>query len=47
MRTATPSPTAWGGVKELTGLDASQGEDRERLGLGIKAYRIIAPTLPR
>jgi len=34
-------------VKELTGLDPSQGEDRERLGLGIKAYRIIAPTLPR
>jgi sugar diacid utilization regulator len=34
-------------VKELTGLDPSLGEDRERLGLGIKAYRIIAPTLPR
>ena len=35
-------------VRELTGLDpASQGEDRERLGLGIKAYRIMAPTLPR
>ena len=36
-----------GRVKELTALDPSQGEDRERLGLGIKAYRIIAPTLPR
>jgi DNA-binding PucR family transcriptional regulator len=36
-----------GRVKELTGLDPGQGEDRERLGLGIKAYRIIAPTLPR
>jgi DNA-binding PucR family transcriptional regulator len=34
-------------VKELTGLDAAIGEDRERLGLGIKAYRLIAPTLPR
>jgi hypothetical protein len=22
-------------------------EDRERLGLGLKAYRIIAPRLPR
>jgi sugar diacid utilization regulator len=36
-----------GRVKELTGLDPTIGEDRERLGLGIKAYRIIAPTLPR
>ena len=34
-------------VKELSGLDPALGEDRERLGLGIKAYRIIAPTLPR
>jgi hypothetical protein len=32
-------------VRELTGLDPALGEDRERLGLGIKAYRIIAPTL--
>jgi hypothetical protein len=24
-----------------------QSEDRERLGLGLKAYRIIAPRLPR
>jgi DNA-binding PucR family transcriptional regulator len=34
-------------VRELTGLDPAAGEDRERLGLGIKAYRIIAPTLHR
>ncbi len=34
-------------VRELTGLDAAIGENRERLGLGIKAYRILAPTLPR
>lgn len=34
-------------VKELTGLDPALGEDRERLGLGIKAYRIIGPTLKR
>ena len=31
-------------VKELTGLDPTQSEDRERLGLGLKAYRIIAPA---
>jgi sugar diacid utilization regulator len=36
-----------GRVRELTGLDAAAGDDRERLGLGIKAYRLIAPTLPR
>jgi DNA-binding PucR family transcriptional regulator len=34
-------------VRELTALDPSLGEDRERLGLGIKAYRIIGPTLER
>ena len=34
-------------VKELSGLDAMQSEDRERLGLGLKAYRIISPRLPR
>jgi sugar diacid utilization regulator len=34
-------------VRELSGLDPSIGEDRERLGLGVKAYRILAPTLPR
>jgi DNA-binding PucR family transcriptional regulator len=34
-------------VKELTGLDPSGSEDRERLSLGLKAYRIIEPSLPR
>ena len=34
-------------VKELTGLDPMISEDRERLSLGLKAYRIVAPTLPR
>ncbi len=34
-------------VKELSGLDPMLSEDRERLGLGLKAYRIIAPRLPR
>jgi len=34
-------------VKDLTGLDPLRNEDRERLGLGLKAYRIIAPSLPR
>jgi sugar diacid utilization regulator len=34
-------------IKELTGLDPQISEDRERLGLGIKAYRILAPALPR
>lgn len=34
-------------VRELTGLDPGASEDRERLGLGIKAYRILAPALPR
>jgi sugar diacid utilization regulator len=34
-------------VQELTGLDPQLSEDRERLGLGIKAYRILAPALPR
>jgi PucR family transcriptional regulator, purine catabolism regulatory protein len=34
-------------VKDLTGLDPLRSEDRERLGLGLKAYRIIAPSLPR
>jgi hypothetical protein len=31
-------------VKELTSLDPMQSEDRERLGPGLKAYRIIAPA---
>ena len=34
-------------VKELTGLDPLRAADRERLGLGLKAYRIIAPRLQR
>jgi sugar diacid utilization regulator len=34
-------------VKELSGLDPLLSEDRERLGLGLKAYRIIAPRLHR
>lgn len=34
-------------VRELTNLDPMLSEDRERLGLGLKAYRIIAPRLPR
>jgi sugar diacid utilization regulator len=34
-------------VKELCGLDPMLSEDRERLGLGLKAYRIIAPRLPK
>ncbi|MEK6278320.1 MAG: helix-turn-helix domain-containing protein [Actinomycetota bacterium] len=34
-------------VRELSGLDPGASADRERLGLGIKAFRILAPTLPR
>jgi sugar diacid utilization regulator len=34
-------------IRDLTGFDPMRTEDRERLGLGLKAYRIIAPTLPR
>ncbi len=34
-------------VRELAALDPTLSEDRERLGLGLKAYRIIAPRLPR
>lgn len=34
-------------VRELTGLNPMESEDRERLGLGLKAYRIMAPRLPR
>jgi sugar diacid utilization regulator len=30
-------------VRELTGLDPGRCEDRERLGLGLKAYRILIP----
>jgi DNA-binding PucR family transcriptional regulator len=34
-------------IRELSGLNPLASEDRERLGLGLKAYRIIAPQLPR
>jgi DNA-binding PucR family transcriptional regulator len=34
-------------IRELSGLDPTASEDRERLGLGLKAHRIIAPRLPR
>jgi hypothetical protein len=34
-------------IKELTSLDPTLSEDRERLGLGLKAYRIVAPSLHR
>jgi sugar diacid utilization regulator len=34
-------------VKELSGLDPGSSADRERLGLGIKAFRILEPTLPK
>ena len=34
-------------VREMSGLDPMISEDRERLSLGLKAYRIVAPTLPR
>jgi hypothetical protein len=34
-------------IRELTGFDPMRTEDRERLGLGLKAFRIIEPSLPR
>lgn len=34
-------------VRELAALDPMRSQDRERLGLGLKAYRIIAPRLHR
>jgi sugar diacid utilization regulator len=34
-------------VRELTGLDPAVSEHRERLGLGLKAHRILAPRLVR
>jgi hypothetical protein len=33
-------------VRELTGLDPGDSEDRERLGLGLKAYQMIRTQLP-
>jgi DNA-binding PucR family transcriptional regulator len=34
-------------VRELTGLNPALSEDRERLSLGLKAYRVLKPRLPR
>ena len=34
-------------ILQLTGLDPTASEDRERLSLGLKAYRIVAPSLPK
>ena len=34
-------------IRDLSGLDPFTSEDRERLSLGLKAYRIITPSLPR
>jgi PucR C-terminal helix-turn-helix domain/GGDEF-like domain len=34
-------------IQELTGLDPLRWDDRERLGVGLKAYRVLAPRLPR
>lgn len=31
-------------VRELTGLDPQRSEDRERLGLGLKAHRLLVPA---
>ena len=40
-----PQGKSYGDV--LSGLDPALSEDRERLGLGLKAYRILSPRLPR
>jgi sugar diacid utilization regulator len=34
-------------VRELSGLDPNFSEGRERLGLGLKAYRLLSPRLRR
>ena len=34
-------------VRDLTKLDPNVSEDRERLGLGLKAYRLLTPRLQR
>jgi len=34
-------------IRELTGLDPTRSEDRERLGLSLKVHRLLAPSLPR
>ena len=33
-------------VRELTGLDATRTQDRERLGLGIKAAALLRAARP-
>lgn len=33
-------------IRELTGLDPMLSDHRERLGLGLKVHRIVAPRLP-
>jgi hypothetical protein len=34
-------------IHELTALDPGRSEDRERLGIGLKAHELLAPRLPR
>ena len=34
-------------MRELSGLDPTDAQDRDRLALGLKAYRITAASLPR
>jgi hypothetical protein len=34
-------------IRELTGLDPMRYEDRERLGLGLKVHRLLAPRFER
>jgi len=34
-------------IRQMTSMDPTVTDDRERLGLGIKAYRLLAPSLPR
>jgi hypothetical protein len=31
-------------IRELTGLDPTIFDDRERLGLGLKVHRLLAPS---
>jgi sugar diacid utilization regulator len=34
-------------IRELTALDPGSSEERERLSLGLKAFRVLGPRLPR
>ena len=34
-------------IRELTELDPGSSEERDRLSLGLKAYRVLGPRLPR